>query len=119
MFDILTCYLSTLLFAIGIKASLDRDENTIIKWSTHPYYKLTESLQRHDREWELIPLLAVPETERCEAKSPRRSARAPVSEPRGDALADRVPRSSRVHHTARSSANAFSSSICAQEKRTN
>lgn len=55
---------------------------------------------------------SVPDTERWEAKSPRRNARAPVSEPRGDALAERGPRSSKVHHTARSSANAFSISIC-------
>ena len=73
--------------------------------------KLT-SEQRPCLDKERLDPRSVPDTERMEAKSPRRKARAPVSEPRGDALAERGPRSSSVHHTARSSANAFSISIC-------
>lgn len=73
--------------------------------------KLTSEQRPYLDEVGLDPR-SVPDTERWEAKSPRRNARAPVSEPRGDALAERGPRSSSVHHTARSSANAFSISIC-------
>lgn len=56
-------------------------------------------------------MYVLPDIERWEEKSPRRRGRTPVSEPRGDVLAERTPRSSSVHHTARSSANAFSTSI--------